>query len=683
MRVHTTSETPQRPPIDQSQLKRFLRVLDPSGKWFTVQLFTDGEQKPTPDPLAKVFNISRFTPGVLELYAQGAGVWVTVNDTEGNGRKGSAVTRIRAVWQEDDDGFEGEFPLEPSLVVETSPGHFHRYWLVDDAWPADEQGRKDFAGVMVRMVASYGSDKGAKDISRVLRVPGFLHRKNPAEPHMVRMVGGNHLRYPRGQILEAFPPVEKKARSDRAGNSQGNGYDGDSESHAELVRQVLTGENYHSALTSLAWRYIGSGMHAGQIVEHLRGIMLSIPEESRDERWRARYAEIPRLVSSAGEKRHEARTNGHAPGSAPGLMTKRGSSVTMERIDWLWPGRIARGKHTGFGGEPGIGKSQLLLWTAARISTGGAWPCGEGTAPKGSVVLLSSEDGVEDTILPRFKAAGGDPEKLHIITAVKDDKGIRTFNLQADLAQLEAKIQEIGDVALAIIDPISSYMGKGADSHKNTETRGVIEPLSEMGARMRVAILSNTHFSKAGASSKSRALHRFIGSIAFVGAPRAMFAVVEDSEDKTRRLLLHAKNNIAPAAQGLAYTLEQALAGYIGDPPEPLYASRVVWDAAPVSKTADQALAEHEAHLRGEARGRPAPERSEAEAFLRELLASGPQTAKDVTKAAREAGISDKPLRQARERLCDSSPKRSKDGKVITAFMWSLKEGDTTTGSDD
>ena len=42
---------------------------------------------------------------------------------------------------EDDDGYEGGFPIEPSLVVETSPGHFHRYWLVDGDWPADEQGR--------------------------------------------------------------------------------------------------------------------------------------------------------------------------------------------------------------------------------------------------------------------------------------------------------------------------------------------------------------------------------------------------------------------------------------------------------------------------------------------------------------------------------------------------------------
>ena len=117
--------------IDRDQIGHFLRTLDPDAKWFTIQMFTDREHKPTPDPLAKVFNVNRITDDVLDLYAQGAGVWVTINDTDGNGRKAKAVTRVRAVWQEDDDGFEGDFPIEPSLVVETSPGHYHRYWLVD------------------------------------------------------------------------------------------------------------------------------------------------------------------------------------------------------------------------------------------------------------------------------------------------------------------------------------------------------------------------------------------------------------------------------------------------------------------------------------------------------------------------------------------------------------------------
>src|SRR5262245_60518861 len=97
-------------------------------------------------------------------------------------------------------------------------------------------------------------------------------------------------------------------------------------------------------------------------------------------------------------------------------------------------------------------------------------------------------------------------------------------------------------------------MGK-ADSHKNSEVRVALEPASEMAERMRVAVLSITHFSKAGSGTTSKALHRFIGSIAFVGAPRAAFAVIEDADNEGRMLLLHAMNNMAPKPQGLAYRL--------------------------------------------------------------------------------------------------------------------------------
>jgi hypothetical protein len=97
------------------------------------------------------------------------------------------------------------------MVVETSPGHFHRYWPVADDLPADQRGRADFADVMERMVTSYGSDKNAKDITRVLRLPGYLHRKG--KPHMVRIVEASGRRYSRADIIRAFPPVERTKKA--------------------------------------------------------------------------------------------------------------------------------------------------------------------------------------------------------------------------------------------------------------------------------------------------------------------------------------------------------------------------------------------------------------------------------------------------------------------------------------
>ena len=86
-----------------------------------------------------------------------------------------------------------------------------------------------------------------------------------------------------------------------------------------------------------------------------------------------------------------------------------------------------------------------------------------------------------------------------------------------------------------------------------------------MADRLKVAILSITHFSKTGAGNNSKALHRFIGSIAFIGAPRAAFAVIEDTDNEGRMLLLHAKNNMAAKPQGLAYRLVQRIVGEEGE----------------------------------------------------------------------------------------------------------------------
>jgi putative DNA primase/helicase len=275
------------------------------------------------------------------------------------------------------------------------------------------------------------------------------------------------------------------------------------------------------------------------------------------------------------------------PWNEPQLDSKCASEIAIEPVEFIWPGRLALGKHTCWAGEPGASKSTATMYAAATVSMGAEWPCGEGRAPQGSVIILSAEDGAADTIVPRLHAAGADLGRVHIVSAVKEEKGgRRAFSLQTDLALLEREVSRIGDVALIIIDPVSSYMGK-TDSHKNAEVRGVLEPIGEFAERMRVAVLSVTHFSKAGASTNTKALHRFIGSIAFIGAPRIAQVIIEDA-DNDRRLLLHAKNNLAFPPLGLAYRIREKT---VGDPGLCIAAPYVVWDMEHVNVTANEALA--------------------------------------------------------------------------------------------
>jgi RecA-family ATPase len=360
------------------------------------------------------------------------------------------------------------------------------------------------------------------------------------------------------------------------------------------------------------------------------------------------------------ERKRQQRTK---KGREPHLLSQCAADITPRRIDFLWPGRIARGKHTAIAGESGIGKSQLSVFVAAMVSRGGEWPCNEGRAPVGNTLILNAEDGADDTLVPRLIAAGADLKRVHIVNAVlqEDGKGRRTFNLQSDLALLERKIAEIGDVVLVIIDPISSYMGN-TDSHKNAEVRGALEPLSEMATRLKVAVLSITHFSKSGAGINTKALHRFIGSIAFVGAPRAAFAVIEDPDAGERLLLLHAKNNMARKQQGLAYRLVQIPVGE-----QNIIASYIVWDGEPVQMSADEALRANE-----DSSDRKAI--TEALEFLQGRLSSGAEVrAKEAEDYAREAlMISPRTLDRARKKLGVKARRESEGGEGKGKWWWSL-----------
>jgi hypothetical protein len=150
------------------------------------------------------------------------------------------------------------------------------------------------------------------------------------------------------------------------------------------------------------------------------------------------------------------------------LIVECAADIPMRPVEWLWAGRIAMGKQTLVAGEAGLGKSQILIAMAATVSTGGSWPCGEGTAPLGNVILLSAEDGAADTIVPHLRAAGADLHRVQIVRSVRSEDGHArgTFNLQSDLDLLESEIAKIGDVRLVGIDPVSSYLGPRVDSRR-------------------------------------------------------------------------------------------------------------------------------------------------------------------------------------------------------------------------
>ena len=231
----------------------------------------------------------------------------------------------------------------------------------------------------------------------------------------------------------------------------------------------------------------------------------------------------------------------------PEPILRRLTDIEPKSLTWVWNRRIPRGKLTTFNGNPGEGKSLLTLDVAARVSTGVGWPDDPlSQREAGLVIIGSAEDDVADTIRPRLEAAGADLTKVHVLEGIQAynpaTKKItkRHFSLQRDLPAIEATLTKLADVKVVILDPITAYLDQ-VDSHKNAEVRGVLAPLAELAERHNIAIIGVNHLNK----GSGPALHRSMGSVAFVAAVRAAWLVARDKDDADRRLLLPLKNNLA------------------------------------------------------------------------------------------------------------------------------------------
>jgi putative DNA primase/helicase len=261
--------------------------------------------------------------------------------------------------------------------------------------------------------------------------------------------------------------------------------------------------------------------------------------------------------------------------------------------------------------------------------------------------------------VPRLIAAGADLSRVHFVEGTLDGKKNRSqsFNLQFDLDLLERKIEEIGDVGLVIMDPVSAYLGGGLDSHKNAEVRRVLEPVGQLAQRTNVSVLSVTHFSKGGSSNGAKALHKVIGSIAFTAAPRAAFMVSQDPNDPDRNLFLFLKTNIGKHPQGLAYRIEQRFVGKDNS----IESSCVTWDSEPVFMSADEAIATG-------SDGRNLLD--EAVDFLREELRNGEVGVDEMKRRAENAGIAARTFKRARAQLGVITKKKGfgSDGKFFLSL---------------
>ena len=369
--------------------------------------------------------------------------------------------------------------------------------------------------------------------------------------------------------------------------------------------------------------------------------------------------------ASAPATREPAQDNAAVGEYARTVELIRGSDITPEAVTWLWNGWLAAGKMHVLGGAPGTGKTTISMGLAATVTTGGRWPDGT-RSPVGNVIVWSGEDDPADTLIPRLLLSGADLNRVFFISDVIEGNERRSFDPAKDMEPLRRKLAEIGDVRLLIVDPIVSAIA--GDSHKNAEVRRGLQPLADLAASMRCALLGITHFSK-GTGGRDP-VERLTGSLAFGALARVVLVAAkhqEEGEDgRTVRLFLRAKSNIGPDDGGFEYDLQQGeLKTYPG-----IFASSVLWGAG-VEGAARELLATADATTDTDERDAL----DDAKQFLRDLLIDGPVPAKQIDADIRSAGYALRTINRAKKLAGATS---HKDGKT---WYWRI-EGNAQFNQD-
>jgi hypothetical protein len=206
----------------------------------------------------------------------------------------------------------------------------------------------------------------------------------------------------------------------------------------------------------------------------------------------------------------------------------------------------------------------VLFWLIAQITIGGRMPDGTIVTP-GDVLIWSGEDGIEDTILPRIAAAGGDVDRVLFADTVYNAGQEIKFDPALHLGALAEQADEADNLSLIMIDSIVS--ASAGDSHKNAETRRGLQPAVDLAEKTNAALVGITHFTKNTAGNNP--VDRVAGTLAYGALPRVVLGAVANDEDQNAsRRLIRLSSNIGPMGGGFEYTLGKASVPGLAEPPQ-------------------------------------------------------------------------------------------------------------------
>lgn len=329
-------------------------------------------------------------------------------------------------------------------------------------------------------------------------------------------------------------------------------------------------------------------------------------------------------------------------------------SVKVEQIEWLLYPFIPFGKVTIIQGDPGEGKTTMVLQIIAKLTRGEPILLNQKSqkeAQKDSeknlkqevlsqdnsmqpvnVIYQTAEDGLGDTIKPRLLAAGADCSRVLVIDDREQPLTMLDVRLEEAIMQTKAR--------MVVLDPIQGFLGTDVDMHRANEIRPLMKGVAVLAEKYHCAIILIGHMNK---NSNGKSSYRGLGSIDFQAAARSVLIVGRLKDEPELRVMCHVKSSLAPEGKSVAFRLDKETGfQWIGE-----------YDIS-----ADDLLS-------GDARGQKS---RIAKEFLLDILADGGMAQKKIEEEASKQGIKKKTLRNAKQELEIDSVKRGNQ------WFWILSE---------